>query len=68
MVVSSAKLAILISWFFSKFIPFILVSTIMKLASASELSESGRLWRTASIRVKGPDRRLFTFIVDWILL
>lgn len=72
MVVSSAKLTILISSFLICML-FILLSTIMKFASTSAAimyssMESGQPWRTPRLRVKGSDRRTFIFILDWMLL
>ena len=72
MVVSPAKLTILISWLHIS-ISFTLVSAIMKLASTSATMmysniEIGDPWQTTSISVSGSDRRPFIFILDWMLL
>ena len=67
-VVPSAKLTILISWF-PIWTLFTLVSAIIKLESTSAAMmysniESGHPWRTPRIRAKGLERGPFIFILD----
>ena len=71
MVVSAAKLTILISWS-PICIPLIILSVLMKLASTSitimcNSMESRHPWQT-SIVVKGSDRKPFILILDSILM
>ena len=72
MVVSSAKITVMISWS-PICILLVLLSTSMKLASASAAIINNSIerrhpWRIPHIRVKRSDRRPFISILDWMLV
>ena len=72
MMVSSAKFTILISWI-ATCIPLILLLELMKLGSNSvaifyKSIGNRHSWQTSHVLGKGPDRRPFISILDWILV
>ena len=72
MVVPSAKITTLISWFHIC-LPLILLLALMKLANTSaaimyKSIENIHPWQTSHVRVKESDRRSFILILDWILV
>ena len=73
MVVLTANLTILISWF-PFCIPLIRLSALnLLLASTSSAImhkniENRHPWQTSRVRMKGSDRRSFILILDWVLV
>ena len=72
MMVSSAKITVLISWS-PICILLILLLTLMKLARTSaaimyKSVENRHPWQTSRVRAKGSESRSFILILDWILV